>query len=265
VNSEYSKGKGFHIITARGCPYNCNFCLGKEQRSPGLRYHSIDYVVGYVKAIVDEYAVRSFNIVDDIFVIRPARVGQFCSMIQETIPQRLRFHCFTHAGHGSVKLYALMKEAGFHTISMGVEHGNDRILSMMGKNTTKAKIEETCAAVCGAGIGLNLTYVLGNIHETNGTISETVDFAIYLHNKYRATSWFSFMQPLPGSPVFDVAERFGMFLSMERRYQNTEACFVPHSVDVEHMVRERDRGMKLANPNGGFFSRAMSKLVRIVK
>lgn len=254
--------KGIHVITARGCPYNCNFCLGKDQRPRGIRYHSIDYIVEYISQIVKEFGIYSFNIVDDIFVIKPARVMEFCEKVQKRISIPLRFHCFTHADHGNVELYRKMRETGFHRISMGVEHGNDKILSLMGKHTTKAKIEETYSRIYIAGIDLNLTYILGNIEETNKTITETVDFAIYLHKRYKTSSWFSYMQPLPGSPIYNVAEKYGTYLPKERSYQNIDLCYVPFNVTVEHIIKERERGMKLANSHP---RRSFKRLKSIIK
>ena len=262
---EYYHEKGFQVITARGCPYNCNFCLGRDQRPKGIRYHSIDSIVEYISQIVKKFGIYSFNIVDDVFVINPKRIMEFCEKVQKKISLPLRFHCFTHAGHGSIELYRKMYEAGFHRISMGVEHGNDRILSLMGKCTTTAKIEKTCAHMSKAGININLTYILGNIEETNETITETVNFAIHLHKHYKASSWFSYMQPLPGSPVYNVAEEYGRYLSKKHTYQNTDLCYVPSNVTIEHMIKEKERGMRLANSHNLHFGKVFRRLKFLVK
>jgi len=223
-NPKYPIESAFHVLTARGCPYNCNFYLGKDQRPKGVRYHSVDYIIEYISQIVKEFGICSFFITDDIFIIKQSRVKEFCEKIKKNISIPLKFHCFTQTGHGNVELYCIMRNAGFYRISMGVEHGNDEILFIMGKNTTKAKIEKTCAQIHKAGVNLNLTYVFGNIKETNKTITETVDFTIYLHRKYKATSWFSYMQPLPGSPIYAVAEKYGKYLPTGRTYQNIDLC-----------------------------------------
>jgi len=245
--------KGFPIITARGCPYMCNFCLGKDQRPRGMRYHSIDYVIEYMKMVVEKFGINYFFIADDVFVVKPSRVREFCRAVKKSFSIPLNFHCFTHAGHGDSELYKEMKDAGFHTISMGVEHGNEKILELCGKKTTKEKIEKTCRDMYTAGLKTNLTYILGNIKETNSTITETVDFAIYLHRKYRSTSWFSFMQPLPGAPVYDVAELYGKYLVGEHTWQNINLCYLPFGVGIDHITRERERGMKYANPRSNNF------------
>ncbi len=239
--------KGLQTITARGCPYNCNFCLGRDQRPKGLRYHSIDSIIEFIHKIVKTFKITSFNIVDDIFVIKKSRVIEFCEKVKERISTNLRFHAFTHAGHGDLNLYRKMKEAGFHRISIGAEHGNADILEIMGKNITKAQIRRTTSQIFEAGIDANLLYVLGNIKETNETISETIDFAIFLHKKYNTTSWFSYMQPLPGSPVYEVAKKFGNFINRKHIYHNIDLCYVPFRVSYNHIIKERERGMIQAN------------------
>ncbi len=261
---EYNK-QSFHIITARGCPYNCNFCLSREQRPRGLRYHSIDYIVNFINKIVSEFKINTFFITDDIFVIKPSRVKEFCEKIKILNSNNLHFSCFSHAGHGNTELYKEMLSAGFYKIKMGVEHGNDEILAIMGKNTTKVKIEKTCEQIYKSGINLHLLYVLGNIKETNETISDTVNFAIHLHKKYKASSFFSYLQPLPGAPVYKIAKRYGEYLPKKRTYESTYLSYVPFDVSVKHIIKERRRGMILGNYNGPFKSYELIKFFAFLR
>ena len=241
----------FHIITARGCPYRCNFCLGFDQRPKGLRYHSIDYIIGYMHRIILDLNITSFNIVDDVFIINPKRVYDFCDSLEKLttiVKKKISLSCFTHAGHGDYSLYKRMQDVGFNLIAMGVEHGNDKLLQYCGKNTTRSKIEQTCKDISDAGIKLNLTYILGNLIETNETITETIDFAIYLHKKYDASSWFSYMQPLPGSQAYTEAKDYGKFIDNDvSNYSNTNPVYVPNGASLQHMISERNRGTKYAN------------------
>ena len=149
----YNSSKGFLILTARGCPFSCNFCLSKEQRTPGMRYHSISYIIDMLQSLNQKYNLSSFFIGDDIFVIKPKRVIEFCDAVQ---PLKFQFHCFSHAGHGSYELYKYMYKAGFRRISLGVEHGNDKILKVAHKHATLASIENTCSIIHKAGLKLNL-------------------------------------------------------------------------------------------------------------
>jgi len=241
--------KDYHITTSRGCPYRCNFCLGIDQRSTKVRFHSIHYIINYMKLVITELNITSFNIVDDIFILNKERVYQFCDEI-EKLDTPITLSCFTHAGHGDQELYTRMKMVGFNSISMGIEHGNDRMLKYCGKNTTKEKIEHTCQEIYMSGINLNLTYIIGNLTETNQTITETVDFAIYLHNKYKSTSYFSYMQPLPGSQAYKEGHKHGNFNDYDiNHYSNFNPVYVPNMVTIEHMIKERRRGRKYANPH----------------
>ncbi len=256
----YYKNIHLQIMTARGCPYNCNFCLSRDQRPKGMRYHSVDYIIDLLEEIVNEFDTRQFFFVDDIFVIKPSKVREFCEKIKSRFQGYIRLTSFTHAGHGSTELYRLMFESGFTRVSMGVEHGNDRLLELCGKKTNKAGIEKTCSEIHKAGLELNLLYILGNITETNETITETVDFAIYLHNKYSASSSFSFMQPFPGSPIYTVAEDYGKYLPKRRTYQNIDINYIPNGVSVKHIIKERERGQLMGNYFGSLKSFRAIKL-----
>lgn len=239
----------FHLVTGRGCPYRCNFCLSKEQRPSGLRFHSVNRVIRYVEDVVTKLQIRSFNIVDDIFVLNLKRVHEICDAIETEIGGHLQFSCFTHSGHGSRGLYERLRSVGFTKISMGVEHGNDEMLEFCGKHTTKAQIEKTCEEMFDAGLQINLTYILGNAKETNDTITETVDFAIYLHRRFQTSSWFSFAEPLPGSALYENAMDYGEFLVRDlQTYSNLNPVYLPFGVSKSHLVSERRRGLELANP-----------------
>lgn len=257
----------FHLITARGCPYKCNFCLDSTIRSTRMRYLPLDPIIDYVSEIVAEKGIRSFFIVDDIFVLNPKRVEQFCTKIIEKIKYPISLECFTHAGHGSLELYSLMKKAGFVKINLGVEHGNQRMLDFCGKKTTKIKIEKTCEEIVESGINLSLSYILGNATETHETITETVDFAIYLHKRFKNTSWFSYMQPLPGSPVYNEIEKYGRIIDQESfDFQpiNTAPVFLAHNVSDQHLVSERQRGMKQANSQSRYHPKLRERLRKIL-
>lgn len=258
----------FHIITARGCPYRCNFCLGIDQRPGGLRYHSVDYVIDYMSRMAEDLGITGFVIADDVFVLRPTRVYEFCDSLERS-EKKISLQCFTHAGHGNHSLYKRMKDVGFNQMSMGVEHGNDQLLEYCGKKTTKAKIEQTCKDIHSAGIKLHLTYILGNLIETNETITETVDFAISLHEKYGAISWFSYMQPLPGSSASIEAEEYGHFIDRDVcNYSNMKPVYLPNAVSLQHIIHERERGVKAANSktkreaNMGSIRKVASKVIK---
>jgi len=266
IFKESHGSKGFYtILTSRGCPYRCNFCLGINQRSTKIRNHSIEYFVEYVKNVHETFGIKTFFIPDDIFILNPARVIKFCTLIKETFDTKLRFHCFIHAGLGSPELFAIMKAAGFFRVSMGAEHGNDQILEVCGKKVTVADIEKTCSIVHGQGLELSLSFILGNITETDTTITETVDFAIYLHKKYNTLSWFSFMQPLPGAPVYDVAEEYGVYLQKKHTWHNTDLIYLPFGVSQKHILKERKRGFRFANPinSRSLFHKIIKKLNQI--
>jgi len=244
-----SKGSIFYFLTARGCPYRCNFCLGSEQREKRIRYISIEKVADYVKQVVEELGITSFFIADDIFVLNLQRVAKFCELVQKNIPQQLSFQCFTHSGHGREDTYKTMKAAGFDVISMGVEHGTNELLQFCGKETTLEKIDETCDKMHRAGIRISASYILGNIPEDNNTITKTVEFAKYLHKKYNTKSWFSYAQPQPGSTMYADSKQSGKILQPNvAKWTNFSPTYLPEKVDLDHMIRERERGRREANP-----------------
>lgn len=240
--------KLMYVMTSRGCPYRCNFCLGKEQRVKGIRYIDIDRVVDYIKEIVDRLGVTDFFITDDIFVMNRKRVVKFCELIREKIKKKISLNCFTHSGHGDAELYKLMKSVGFDKISIGIEHGTDELLDYCGKRTTLKIIDRTCSQIYNAGLKVNGCFIVGNLPETNETITKTVDFAIYIHKKFKSSSWISYAQPLPGSKLYTDSLLSGTVIERDfSKWDNESLVYVPKNVEEDHIISERHRGMRKAN------------------
>ncbi len=55
------------------------------------------------------------------------------------------------------------------------------------------------------------------------------------------------MQPLPGSPVYEIAEEFGNYINKKPTYHNTNLCYLPFGVSYNHIIKERERGIIQAN------------------
>ena len=73
------------------------------------------------------------------------------------------------------------------------------------------------------------------------------------------------MQPLPGAPIYKVAEQYGNYLSKRRIFQNHEVSYVPFNVNVKHMIKERKRGRTVGNYFGLLRSYQMIKVIKFLR
>ena len=219
----------FSLMSSRGCPFNCLFCLGRAQRSSLIRNHSIDSVLDFITMVADKFGVRKFFIEDDIFVLNKKRVLAFCDGVKKR-GLKLEFNCFTHVGQGDLETYTRMKEAGFNEIPIGIESGNDSVLKAIKKAQTVAQARETVRLISESGLTPYPLFMLGNITETEETIRDTIKLARELMPPGGKAS-FGFAQPYPGSEFREVAAQYGQLVRPDAAtYWNDVVSFVPNGL-----------------------------------
>jgi radical SAM superfamily enzyme YgiQ (UPF0313 family) len=110
------------------------------------------------------------------------------------------------------------------------EFGNQKVIDLMQKGTTKENMRATSQGILDANLKLKTFFVLGNPGDTVDTIEETIQFAIDLKGHYPV---FSLMTPFPGAPLWESADKYGSFdrSSFDRLTLATEdPVFIPHGL-----------------------------------
>jgi len=191
------------IIISRGCPFQCTFCAGHLVTGWNLRYRSLENVVEEIKILHLNYGVREIHIEDDNFTLKREYVVNFCNAmiklrldIAFALPNGVKVDTFDE------EMLKLMWKAGFYSIALGIESGNDRVLKLMKKNLSKDIIKEKIDLIKKL-TKINLTgfFLIGYPGETESEILDTIAFAKSL--KIDKAS-FMFVMPLPGSKLWDI-------------------------------------------------------------
>lgn len=233
------------ILTARGCPYECVFCLSKEQRCAKLRFHSVSHVVDHIEKIVKMFGTEKFFIMDDIFTLHKKRVFEFCDEIEKR-GLNLEFQCFSHPHHANLEMFKRMKEAGFRGISIGAESGNDRILKLIKKGMTVSEIVECVKLIKKADLLPGVLFMMGNIGETEETIMDSIRLA----RSFRCPVHFSLAQPLPGTEFLLVAKDYGTLVHEDyARYTNRDLTFIPKDLTEGKIMALYEYAMKVTEYN----------------
>jgi anaerobic magnesium-protoporphyrin IX monomethyl ester cyclase len=185
------------ISTTRGCPYSCTFCGSSVNMGKKLRFRSTAMVLREMQMLYNDYGVREFHIIDDMFNFRKQRVNDFCNGIRGhgldisyTFPNGLRLD------HLDMETLRMMKDTGAYSFNVGIESGSQRILDLMKKNLTLESIEEKVNLVVEAGLEPCGFFIIGFPGETGEDIKATIKFARRLKLK---RAHFSNFLPLPGT------------------------------------------------------------------
>lgn len=103
-----------------------------------------------------------------------------------------------------------MSESGCYTATLAIESGNQRVLTeVMHKPLKLNKVPGLCERFRKRGIKISAFFIVGFPDETLDEIRETFEFASKCN---LSLANFSFAAPLPGTRLWEQAEREGLFI-----------------------------------------------------
>jgi len=191
------------MITSRGCPYKCIFCL-----EPSVYYGKPNYRVRSPQSVVDEmeYLVRNFKareiyFDDSSFSIDQTRVKEIC---REIIKRKLKVYwsCMADAKLRDDTL-RMMKKANCVGLKFGVESADPKLLENINKQIKLEEVKNLVRTCRKVGIESHATYAFGLPGETKQTLKKTIDFAFSLGTD---TAQFSVAIPYPGTLFYRMAK-----------------------------------------------------------
>jgi len=190
-----------NMITSRGCPFSCNFCMAKTIWTSKTRLRSVKNVIEEIRLNVDVYGLTEFSFHDELFTFRRDRVIELCqSILKEGLD--ITWVCQARAGSVDLEMLKLMKRAGCGKIAFGFESGSDRMLKLMNKKETIENAVESVSLCKKAGIGVEGAFILGYPGEDLKSINDSIEFALKLDCE--TVAWFIAI-PYPGTRLYHEA------------------------------------------------------------
>lgn len=199
------KGNVMTVMASRGCPFQCDFCF-KSPSNRVLRIRKPELVVKEIEYLKENLDINSIIFYDDTFTFNRKFVEDFCNLM---IKKKLGvvWEAPTRVDRVDSKLLVLMKKAGCFRLKYGVESGNERILRMMHKGITRARVKEVFRLSRKAGIEAFAYFMIGYATETKETINDTINFAVEIDADYAI---FSAVIPCPRTGLYDYVLKEGI-------------------------------------------------------
>lgn len=194
-----------HMVTTRGCPFQCIFCAQGVMWGGKVRFRSPDNIVREMKSLNKKYGVKDFTFWDDSFTVKKDRVHKLCYQLMRDWKQGLKWRCDTRLDLLDRPLVSNMAYSGCHRMSVGVESGSPRVLDFMRKGETvdqmrrQAKLLEYAKHI-NPEFKWRIYVIVGFPTETEEEIQMTWDLAKELGPDRICLSVFTFY---PGTPIYE--------------------------------------------------------------
>jgi len=196
------KTRTFAVVSARGCPYHCAFCM--RALGQRVRDRSPESVVDEIAFMVERFGADHILFRDETFTVHKKRVMQITGLlISRGLHKKIRWTAQTRADCASAEVFASMKEAGCDTIEFGVESGNQETLDRVSKGIKLEQVEGAVRLARKCGLRVACTFILGHPFETEATVQQTIDFAVRLKPTFLS---FGIMSPYPGTAIWKMAQ-----------------------------------------------------------
>lgn len=193
------------LLTSRGCPYPCRFCVVPFTNQQKWRSRSAENVIDEIEFHVNAFGVREFHIEDLDPTISDQRIRD---MANEIIRRDLQITWKIVAGTKvetirSEETIDLMAKSGCRYISISPETGSPRVLKLMRKPFDLDHAVRLVKRMNQVGIRSQACFVLGFPGETEDDLQMTWDMVKDLTRKGVDEIALFIVTPVPGSDIFD--------------------------------------------------------------
>jgi radical SAM superfamily enzyme YgiQ (UPF0313 family) len=224
------------VETARGCPYNCNFCSVTAFFGHSFRRRSLGPLVDEIRGLRQ----KTILFVDDNIV---GDVETAKELFAALIPLRIRW--MSQASISMTRdpeLMDLMRRSGCAGVLVGIESLFSSNLKDMHKGWNLAQQDYSTALGIARqhGIAMVGSFIVGLEHDTAGSLEATLEFAI--HEKLFAVL-FNMLIPFPGTELYRQFQHDGRLRYetwwLDADYRYGQAVFQPKNFSAQWLEQKR--------------------------
>ncbi len=200
------KGPFTFILTSRGCPAGCKYCIKHVTYQWSVRLHGTDRIMQELW-LLHGLGIHNIHMYADLFTVNREQVVALCRrIIDEGL--KIRWTCNSRVDYVDEEMLTLMGRAGCWLISWGIESGSVDVLRQAAKGADPAKAARALGWAKAAGIKNWGYFIIGLPGETEATIRQTIDLAKQLPLDI---ALFHVAAPYPGTPFFFEVVQNGWF------------------------------------------------------
>jgi len=200
------KGPFTFIVTSRGCPAGCKFCIKHVSYQTSVRVRSPQLILEELK-VLSNLGIHNVHMYADLFTVSRQQVVDLCNLILES-GLKVNWTCNSRVDYVDEEMLKLMGQAGCWYMSWGIESANELILKRIRKGYRKEQAFKALKWSKAAGINNWGYFIIGLPGETEESIQETIAYAKELPLDI---ALFHIAAPYPGTPFFYEVVENGWF------------------------------------------------------
>ena len=240
--------KNYQILTSRGCPARCVFCMNFVLNHGVWRGRSANNVINELLKAKEKYNIKTFTIRDDNFTQDMDRAEKICNqLINLNFNISWKCKAAIRADRVRPSLLQKMKQSGCDSLTLGIESGDRNIFPLVKKGESLKTIINGIKMIKEADIDVEATMVIGLINDSYQSILKSIKFLKKIGIK---AHWYLAL-PFRGTALFGWVEKNGRFLvdcDFIDAYQHSQSkeLVVPFETD-NFTAKERRKAYYKAN------------------
>lgn len=192
------------LLTSRGCPYQCRFCVIPGTNDLKWRSRSPANIIAEMDYFSKKYGVTEFHIEDVDPTVNDNRTKEFCKLlIEKGSPYIWKICSGTKVETmKSEETVELMAKAGCNYISISPETGSPKVLKMINKPFNLEHAEKLIKKMNENGIYSQACFVLGFPGEEPEDLEMTRQMILRLTKNGLSEVAQFIITPVPGSTLY---------------------------------------------------------------
>ena len=207
-NIEGTNIRAVGVMSSRGCPSRCAYCVNAAFRKGILRLRSPIKFVDEIEFLKNKYGFKGFDFWDDTLTISKEHVKRICN---EILKRKLNIKWYARARVDTVdkEMLESMKKAGCIKISYGVESGSPKIIKIIRKNITIEQALTAAQISSDLGMKITMNFMVNLPYETMNDLKMTIGLMKKLNSIKNVTSAYGFSIIYPGTEMEIIAKKEG--------------------------------------------------------
>lgn len=215
IYSDTKKIRKLTMLSSRGCPYRCTFCINKLTKS-SWRAQNADRFLDEFEFIVNKYKLDMVKPLDENFFVSKKRAEEIIRKMKERKIDvkwgtNIRANYFRE-NYVTTNFAKELKSVGFEFASMGAESGSDAVLKHLKKDITTKDLLNSAKVCSESGIIPLYSWMIALPGETIEEMKSNIRIMKQINKICPSARHYDnfIFRPYPGGELYEQCKELGL-------------------------------------------------------